>query len=117
MGTKKAEAGDSAEVEGCGTFFDAVSDQNMERVRELLRLDDTSEEAKSHRKWLVNEKTWADWRALHAAAESGNLSMVKLMVECGAGIDDVTSSDYTALHLAASMGYTGLATLPTSFSS
>ena len=78
MGTKKAEAGDSAEVEGCGTFFDAVSDQNMERVRELLRLDDTSEEAKSHREWLVNEKTWADWRALHAAAESGNLSMVKV---------------------------------------
>ena len=78
MGTKKAEAGDSAEVEGCGTFFDAVSDQNMERVRDLLRLDDTSEEAKSHREWLVNEKTWADWRALHAAAESGNLSMVKV---------------------------------------
>ena len=42
--------------------------------------------------------------------------MVKLMVECGAGIDDVTSSDYTALHLAASMGYTGLATLSTYFS-
>ena len=31
--------------------------------------------------------------------------MVRLMVECGAGLDDVTTSDYTPLHLAASEGH------------
>jgi len=105
MGIESQQQGDEDEVEGCGTFFDAVSSQNMGKVRELLRWEDKSEAGQSHRKWLVNETTWADWRALHAASESGNLAMVRLMVECGAGLDDVTTSDYTPLHLAASEGH------------
>ena len=52
-----------------------------------------------YRKWYVNEKSWLDWRPLHAAAEAGYLELCKFLLECGAVIDLQTVAKETALIL------------------
>ena len=52
-----------------------------------------------YRKWYVNEKSWLDWRPLHAAAEAGYLELCKFLLECGAEIDLQTVAKETALIL------------------
>ena len=59
------------EPDDCGQLYDAVYDDDFEKVQEILRLNDKSPEMVEYRKWYVNEKSWNDWRPLHAAAEAG----------------------------------------------
>ena len=58
-----------------------------------------SQEKVEYRKWYVNEKSWHQWRPLHAAAEAGYLELCKFLLECGAEIDAETVSKDTALKL------------------
>ena len=61
--------------------------------------EDKSQEKVEFRKWYMKEKSWMDWTTLHFAAEAGHMEMAKLMVECGAEINALSSTKYTALHL------------------
>ena len=58
-----------------------------------------SQEKVGFRKWYVNEKSWHQWRPLHAAAEAGHLELCKFLLECGAEIDAETVVKDTALKL------------------
>lgn len=88
----------------CGQLYDAVSENNMEDVKKILCWDDKSSEKIEFRKWYVNEKSWNDWRCLHASSEAGFLEITQMLVECGAEINALNNVKYTALHLAASKG-------------
>ena len=83
----------------CGQLFDAASDNNLEKVKDILCYEDKSEEKVKFRKWYVNEKAWMDWRLLHFAADGGYMDMTKLALECGAEINALSDTNYTALHL------------------
>lgn len=90
----------------CGALFDAVWNDDKAKVQELLFLDnkdtpddDPDGEKKRYRTWYVNEKTWNDWRPLHAAAEKGLTSMASLLIDSGADLNVLTNTDYTPLHL------------------
>ena len=83
----------------CGSLFDAVSDNDLEKVKEILCYDDKSPEKVEFRKWYVNEKSWNDWRALHAAADEGNVEMAQFLLDCGSEINALSDVKYTALHL------------------
>ena len=83
----------------CGDLYDAVSDNNLEKVREILCLEDNSKEKIEWRKWYVNEKSWHDWRSLHAAAEAGYLEMAKILLDCGAEINLLTTDNNTVVQL------------------
>lgn len=83
----------------CGQLFDAVSDNAFEKVFEILCWDDKSSDKIEYRKWYVNEKSWDDWKPLHAAAEAGHTDMAKLMIDCGAEINALTTVNHTALTL------------------
>lgn len=82
-----------------GSLFDAVIEEDVKKVRTLLEMDDVSQEKKDYRKWLVNEKSWSDWRVLHQAAESGHYELAKLILEVGGDVDTLTDTNYTPLHL------------------
>ena len=82
-----------------GQLFDAVCENNFEKVREILCWDDKSAEKVEFRKWYVNEKSWNDWRALHAAAEGGHIEMAQFLLDCGSEINALSEVKYTALHL------------------
>jgi len=93
------------EADKCGTLYDAVYENDMEKVKEILCMDDKSPEKIEFRKWYVNEKSWHKWRPLHAAAEAGYTEMAKLLIECGAEIDALTNVKNTALQLASAGGH------------
>ena len=82
-----------------GQLFDAVHENNFEKVREILCWDDKSAEKVEFRRWYVNEKSWSDWRALHAAAEAGHTEMAQFLLDCGSEINSLSDVKYTALHL------------------
>ena len=94
-------AKDNARTEACkcGQLYDAVSENNMEDVKKILCWDDKSSEKIEFRKWYVNEKSWNDWRCLHASSEAGFLEITQMLVECGAEINALNNVKYTALHL------------------
>lgn len=102
---ESAQAMAKDEPDKCGELYDAVYDNDFEKVQDILRLDDKSPETIRYRKWCVNEKSWHDWRPLHAAAEAGYENMAKFLIECGAEIDALTNVKNTALQLAASGGH------------
>ena len=64
-----------------------------------MKQPNTSQEKVEYRKWYVNEKSWHQWRPLHAAAEAGYLELCKFLLECGAEIDAETVVKDTALKL------------------
>ena len=101
-----ARIGAKEEADECGQLYDAVFDDDFEKVKEILCWEDKSEEKIEFRKWYVNEKSWHRWRPLHAAAQAGYTEMAKLMVECGAEINALTDVNNTALQLAAGDGHT-----------
>ena len=82
-----------------GELLDAVGENNIEKVKQLLCYDDKSNEKINFRKWYVNEKSWNDWIALHAAAEAGFIEIAQLLIECGSEIDALSEVLYTPLHL------------------
>jgi hypothetical protein len=83
----------------CGELYDAVCENEFEKVKEILCWEDKSVEKVEFRKWYVNEKSWNDWRPLHAAAEAGLTEMAELMVQCGADVNSLSNVKFTALHL------------------
>ena len=94
-----ARAGAKEEADECGQLYDAVFDNDFEKVKEILCWEDKSQEKIEYRKWYVNEKSWHKWRPLHAAAQAGYTDMAKFLVECGAEIDALTNVNNTALQL------------------
>lgn len=82
-----------------GELFDAAGENNFENVKHLLCYNDKSAEKIEFRKWYVNEKSWNDWIALHAAAEAGHTSIAQLLIECGSEINALSEVQYTPLHL------------------
>ena len=82
-----------------GQLFDAVCENDFEKVKEILCYDDKSAEKVEYRRWYVNEKSWNHWRALHAAAEAGHTEMAQFLLECGSEINALSNVKYTALHL------------------
>lgn len=93
------------EVAECGQLYDAVSENDVKKVKEILFWEDKSTEKEEFRKWYVNEKSWNDWRCLHASAEAGFIEITQMLIECGAEINALNNVKYTALHLAASKGH------------
>jgi len=89
----------------CGQLYDAVCENDFQKVKEILCWDEKSEEKVEFRKWYVNEKSWNDWRPLHAAAEAGLTEMAEFMIECGADVNSLSNVKFTPLHLAASGGH------------
>ena len=83
----------------CGQLYDAVSENDSEKVKEILCWEDKSTEKEEFRKWYVNEKSWNDWRCLHASAEAGFFELTQMLIECGAEINALNNVKYTALHL------------------
>ena len=83
----------------CGQLYDAVSENNIDMVKEILCWDDKSTEKVEFRKWYVNEKSWNDWRCLHASSEAGFFEITRMLIECGAEINALNNVKYTALHL------------------
>ena len=83
----------------CGQLYDAVSDNDFDKVKEILCVEDKSPEKVEYRKWYVNEKSWMDWRTLHAAAEAGYIEMVQFLLDCGSEINALTSVKQSALTL------------------
>jgi len=108
---ESADFGAKTEADTCGQLYDAVYDGEFEKVKEILCWDDKSKEKVEYRKWYVNEKSWLDWRPLHAAAEAGYLELSKFLLECGAVIDLQTVSKETALILATDRGHTEIVKL------
>ena len=54
----------------------------------------------------LDHKDIFEWTALHYACQRGNLSCVKLLIEKGKlGINNITSSNNSALHIAAKNGH------------
>jgi ankyrin repeat protein len=45
------------------------------------------------------------WTALHVAAQNGNESVVKLLVERGADVKGISKDGWTAIHMAAQNGH------------
>jgi len=103
---ESARAGAKEEADECGQLYDAVFDNDFEKVKEILCWEDKSQEKIEFRKWYVNEKSWHKWRPLHAAAQAGYTDMAKFLVECGAEIDALTNVNNTALQLATAGGHT-----------
>merc|ERR1719510_331901 len=95
----------------CGQLYDAVCENDFQKVKEILCWEEKSEEKVEFRKWYVNEKSWNDWRALHAAADEGNVEMAQFLLDCGSEINALSDVKYTALHLAASGGHAELTKL------
>jgi len=89
----------------CGQLYDAVSDNDFDKVKEILCVEDKSPEKVEYRKWYVNEKSWMDWRTLHAAAEAGYIEMVQFLLDCGSEINALTTAKQSALTLAAAGGH------------
>ena len=87
------------EVAECGQLYDAVSENDIQKVKEILFWEDKSTEKEEFRKWYVNEKSWNDWRCLHASAEAGFFEITQMLIECGAEINALNNVKYTALHL------------------
>ena len=86
-----------------GVLLEAVRENDIEAVKKLLFYDDKSDEKVKFRKWYVNERSWNDWIALHAAAEQGSVSMTQLLIECGSEINASSDVLYTPLHLGMSI--------------
>ena len=82
-----------------GVLLEAVRGNDIEAVKKLLCYDDKSDEKAKFRKWYVNERSWNDWIALHAAAEQGSVAMTQLLIECGSEINASSDVLYTPLHL------------------
>ena len=82
-----------------GELFDVVGQNNVDKVKNLLCYTDKSEEKIKFRMWYVNEKSWNDWIALHAAAEAGYTTMAQLLIDCGSEINALSEVQYTPLHL------------------
>ena len=87
----------------CGQLYDAACENDFEKVKEILCWDDKSAEKVEFRKWYVNEKSWNDWRPLHAAAEAGLTEMAEFMIQCGADVNSLTNVKFTALSLGKSL--------------
>lgn len=102
---ESAEAGAKTEADSCGQLYDAVDENNFEKVKEILCWDDKSQEKVEFRKWYVNEKAWYKWRPLHAAAEAGYTEIAQFLIDCGAEIDAETNVRNTALQLATAGGH------------
>ena len=83
----------------CGQLYDAVCENDFQKVKEILCWEDKSKEKVEFRKWYVNEKSWNDWRPLHAAAEAGLTEMAEFMVQCGADVNTLSNVKFTPLHL------------------
>ena len=83
----------------CGQLYDATCENDFDKVKEILCWDDKSDEKIEFRKWYVNEKSWNDWRPLHAAAEAGLTEMAEFMIQCGADVNSMTNVKSTPLHL------------------
>ena len=47
---------------GFGKLLDAVLENNLPEVKEILEIEDKSELAQKNRTFLINEKSWNDWR-------------------------------------------------------
>ena len=82
-----------------GVLLEAVRENDIEKVKTLLCYNDKSEEKVKFRKWYVNERSWNDWIALHAATEQGLVHMTELLLECGSEINAISDVLYTPLHL------------------
>ena len=82
-----------------GVLLEAVRENDIEKVKTLLCYNDKSEEKVKFRKWYVNERSWNDWIALHAATEQGLVPMTELLLECGSEINAISDVLYTPLHL------------------
>ena len=82
-------------------FFDAVENNDLCKVRELLNEGGDVNANLLH----------SGWTALHCAAQRGYKEMARLLLAFNANVNAKTNSDKTPLHIAAMNGYTELAEL------
>ena len=85
----------------------AVHDNDGNRVRNLLQQGANPNHPLYQREgWWSKHHGDLDWKAppLHTACERGNLVTVKLLIQAGANIDEVDSTNSTPLHAACEEG-------------
>lgn len=82
-----------------GKIITAISDGDIRLVQHYLGIDDDNQNVK---KFVdVNCFNYKGYTPLHVAADSGQTSIVKMLIGYGANINSLTISEqYTALHLA-----------------
>ena len=85
-------------------LFKACRKGKIRKVREILAQPDANTFINEHRG--IIGKT-----PLHEATENHKLDIVEVLLDCGADVNAVSNGDYTALHIAATNGDTGMINL------
>lgn len=85
-------------------LFKACRQGKVRKVREIVAQPDANTFINEHRG--IIGKT-----PLHEATENHKLDIVEVLLDCGADVNAVSNGDYTALHIAATNGDTGIINL------
>jgi hypothetical protein len=88
-------------------IFRAIRDRNIARVRELIE----AVPAESRKAWLSQKSSGMQNTPLLAAVATGNMEIVRLIVDAGADLTARNASDNTVVHSAAQKGYTEILSL------